>query len=342
MKDKQHILTPAALHRTLPLTSQAMQTVKVARHEAINILHHNDPRLLVILGPCSIHNIQAAIEYAELLKTAIHQFSDSLYFIMRVYFEKPRTTIGWKGLINDPLLDGSSDINLGLMMARKLLLQLAELGVPAATEFLDTFTSHYLVDLISWSAIGARTVESQTHRELASGLPMPVGFKNNTEGNIQAAIDAVSVARHSHRFLSITPEGNVTSLQTSGNAHGHIILRGGNTMQNYAPIYIEEAAKLLQHSQLNPRLVVDCSHGNSMKDHRRQRAVVNSLVNQLKNGSPWISGIMLESNLVGGKQTLNPKKLVHGKSITDACLSWQDTLPLLETLANVVQQRRLY
>jgi 3-deoxy-7-phosphoheptulonate synthase len=271
------------------------------------------------------------------LKSAAEKLSDKLYIIMRVYFEKPRTTVGWKGLISDPWLDGSFDINQGLALARTLLLELSQLGVPAGTEFLDTFVPTYFSDLIAWCAIGARTVESQIHRELASGLPMPVGFKNNMDGNIKAAIDAVKAAQHSHSFLGITQAGMPAMTRTAGNKDCHIILRGSHTASNYADYSIREAADFLKEAQLTPRMMVDCSHGNSMKEYQRQRTVVHALIDQLKKGPRFINGIMLESHLVEGKQKLQAKKaLTYGQSITDGCIGWEDTLVLLEELAKAV------
>lgn len=328
------LLTPATLLNTLPLSSKALETVKTARAAARNIIQGTDKRLLVIVGPCSIHDTQAALEYATLLKTAAERLTNELFIIMRVYFEKPRTTVGWKGLIRDPLLDGSFNINNGLTLARKLLLDLAELGVPAGTEFLDSMTPAYLSDLIAWSVIGARTVESQIHRELASALAMPVGFKNNTEGNIKAAIDAVQVAQCPHHFLGINTLGIPSIIKTTGNPNGHIILRGSNTTTNYSVHHIHEAANLLRYANLTPRLMVDCSHGNSMKDYQKQLTVVQALTEQLRTGPSFICGIMLESHLLAGRQELHPKHpLIYGQSITDGCIAWEDTVPLLEKIA---------
>ena len=335
---RKPLISPRVLMNLLPLSASAKNTVDAARSEIIGILENKDPRLLVILGPCSIHDTEAALDYAELVKSARNRFTDELCIIMRVYFEKPRTTMGWKGLISDPSLDGSFDMNLGLKLARKLLLNLAELGVPAGTEFLDTAVPHYLADLISWGAIGARTVESQIHRELASALPMPVGFKNNTDGNVKTAIDAVNVARHGHHLITVTEDGTLAALRTQGNPLGHVVLRGGNSVQNYTAPFIQETASLLQESRLNPRLIIDCSHGNSLKDYRRQRIVLDAIAEQIQKKSPWISGVMLESNLVEGKQEPNsPHPLVYGKSITDGCIGWKDTLPLLKKLAAAVR-----
>lgn len=330
----QLLIAPHQLIKTFPLSQVAGRTVATTREQIRHILQAKDNRLLVIVGPCSIHDTQAALEYAGLLKAAADRFVDDLCIVMRVYFEKPRTTVGWRGLITDPYMDGSYAMNHGLHMARKLLVELNELGVPAATEFLDTLIPVYLGDLISWSAIGARTVESQIHREMASGLSMPVGFKNNTDGNIKVAIDAVNVARHPHVFLGMTESGVPAMIRTEGNKWGHIILRGSHLASNYAAHIIEETAELLMHAQLPSRIMIDCSHGNSMKDYKLQHQVIAEIIKQLTAGSALIHGVMLESNLIAGKQPLvQGNSLVYGQSITDGCLGWQDTLSLLEDLA---------
>jgi 3-deoxy-7-phosphoheptulonate synthase len=306
-----------------------------SRQTAADIISGRDKRLLVIVGPCSIHDVSGALEYAALLKAAAHQFADTLFIVMRVYFEKPRTILGWKGLINDPHLDNTFDIHYGLRSARKLLLELIALGIPTATEFLDTIIPQYLSDLICWSAVGARTVESQTHRELASGLSMPVGFKNTTDGNIKIAIDGVISAGHAHHFLSISKQGIASVVHTSGNPDCHIILRGSNHSTNYSPQDIQQATQALQQKNLPPYLIVDCSHGNSMKNHSQQHVVVNTLVEQMQAGVKAIRGVMLESYLVAGKQTLTRgEPLIYGQSITDACLSWDETQELLERLSS--------
>lgn len=333
------VIKPNELINELPLTPDLGKFIHNARKQVSDILERKDKRLLVIVGPCSIHDTDAALEYAQLLKSAAEQFSNELYFVMRAYFEKPRTTIGWTGLINDPYLDASYNINHGLKLARKLLLDINRLGVPAGTEFLNPVTPQYLSDLISWSAIGARTVESQIHRELASSLPMPVGFKNNTDGNIKTAIDAANVARQSHHLLTINHDGQLTQSCTQGNPYTHLILRGGNAAPNYTDEYIKKSVDLLQDSQLNPYLIVDCSHGNSMKDHQRQSIVINTLIEQCIQSSQTICGVMLESNLISGKQELKPNEsLVYGKSITDACVSWSETLPILDKLASALHK----
>lgn len=336
----QPIVKPHDFLQELPASRRALELIEQSRLAARNIIQGLDNRLLIIVGPCSIHDPEAAMEYAALLNKAAKDYADDLFIIMRVYFEKPRTTYGWKGLINDPYLNGSFDINHGLRLARKLLLNLTDIELPAATEFLDTMIPHYLSDLISWSAIGARTSASQVHRELASGLSLPVGFKNSPDGNIQIAIDAVKVASQPHHFLSITTCGTPTIVSTAGNKICHIILRGSEQGANFEKQHVAHASKLLQDSQLTPRLMIDCSHGNSMKDYQRQINVVNSIAEQIKLGSQKINGIMLESNLIAGKQTLHPHNpLIYGKSITDACLAWNETVPLLEQLANAVRVR---
>lgn len=334
IQSKQFLLSPKDLAHQLPISKTALETVKKSRTEINTILQENDERLLVIVGPCSIHDPKAALEYAHLLKEAANHFADELCIIMRVYFEKPRTTIGWKGLISDPFLDESYDMNSGLKLARKLLLDINELGLGSATEFLDVIIPQYLCDLISWSAVGARTSASQIHRELASGLPMPVGFKNSIDGNIKIAIDAVQVASHAHHFLSINEEGLPAIIRTSGNNACHIVLRGSTMGPNFEEHFIQETIKSLHDASLTSRFLVDCSHGNSMKTHQRQHDVVNSLVKQINNHCLAIGGVMLESNLVAGFQELNSAKtLIYGQSITDGCLSWEETRPLLEKLA---------
>ena len=331
---ERSLITPELLLRELPLPQNITDTITQARSLIRDIILGKDPRLLIVVGPCSIHDPAAALEYANLLKNAATHFADDLVMVMRVYFEKPRTTVGWKGLISDPFLNGSFDINQGLKLARKLLLDLGELGVPAGTEFLDTIIPQYLSDLIAWGCVGARTSESQIHRELTSGLSLPVGFKNSTDGNIKIAIDAVNVARHSHCFLSINQQGQPAIIHTEGNDACHIILRGSNTVPNYAAHHLHQAAASLRHANLIPRLMIDCSHGNSGKNYQRQNIVAHSIADQLKNDGDKICGVMLESNLVAGKQTLHHNQpLIYGQSITDACLSWNETLPILEKLA---------
>jgi 3-deoxy-7-phosphoheptulonate synthase len=333
------LLTPDSLIRSLPATPLALQTVTRTRRAACDILQHTPNKLLVIVGPCSIHDTKAALHYAEHLKKAADQFHQELLIIMRVYFEKPRTTIGWRGLINDPHLDGSHDIESGLTTARTLLLKLNELGMPAATEFLDPITPLYLTDLIAWSVIGARTAESQLHRQIASGLPMPVGFKNSTDGNIDIAIDAIKTASHPHHYVGLSHDGHPAVIHTPGNPHGHIILRGGRACTNYAENDIANTARALQDAGLSSRLIVDCSHGNSKKNHLDQLPVANHLIEQLNAGASPISGVMLESHLQAGKQALQ-QPLTYGQSITDACLAWEDTLPMLEKFALAVRRNQ--
>ncbi len=340
LKTQTQIIKPADLLRELPIPIHITNAVKKARQTVRNIIHGQDHRLLVIVGPCSIHDIDAALEYAELLKAAAENFADELFIVMRAYFEKPRTIVGWKGLISDPDLDGTFNINRGLQLARKLLLDLNQLGVPAGTEFLDPIISHYLSDLITWAAIGARTTESQIHRELASGLPMPVGFKNSTDGNMKIAVDAVDTARREHHHLSINQQGSVDFTMTSGNPDCHIILRGANDKTNYTAADVHAAAELLSATKLMPRLIVDCSHGNSMKHYQNQNIAAHSIAAQIKQGTQAICGVMIESNLVAGNQQLiKNNALRYGQSITDECLAWEQTVPLLNEFAAAAQHR---
>lgn len=341
MIDNKPVFSPQEVINAFPCSEEAKQAIFFAREQAKNIIIGQEARLLVIVGPCSIHDPQAALEYAENLKEAMHIYSKQLHLVMRVYFEKPRTTMGWKGLINDPHLDNSHAINDGLMMARQLLRDINRLNVFAATEFLDTHTPHYIHDFITWGAIGARTTESRIHRELASALPMPIGFKNNRDGNVQIAIDAVEAALHPHHFFSITPEGKSTIIETQGNANGHIILRGASTYANYHEHHIAKHIAALKLKKLNPHIMVDCSHGNSDKNHLNQIEVARSLGKQIADGNTSIIGVMLESFLQEGKQKFLAKNtLKYGQSITDACLSWRQTLPLLEQLAESVELRK--
>ncbi len=331
---EQTLLTPEKLLAKLPSPATVAQFVHESRQTIQNILAGRDKRLLVIVGPCSIHDTHAALEYAEKLSTAASNYSDKLFIVMRAYFEKPRTTIGWKGFISDPYLDKSFDANAGLKHARQLLIHLAELKVPAATEFLNSLIPPYLSDLISWTAIGARTSESQLHRELASSLPYPVGFKNTTDGNIQVAIDAVQVAGLPHDFLTINHQGLPMVLHTRGNANCHIVLRGSNHSPNYSSAHLDEAIRLLKESNLPPRLIIDCSHGNSMKNPSLQEHAIDNVIEQLRKNKHDIFGVMLESHLVPGKQTLTDKQLlVYGQSITDGCIGWDDTVKIFEKLA---------
>jgi len=334
------LLPPVFLEEELPETEAASTTIYEARREISEILNGRDRRLLVLTGPCSIHDTKAARDYAALLKTAIGELSADLCIVMRVYFEKPRTTIGWKGLINDPHLDESFKINDGLRISRHLLFDLAEMGVPSGTEFLDMITPQYVADLVAWGAIGARTTESQVHRELVSGLSCPVGFKNGTSGNVQIAIEAVQSAAHPHTFLGHTKQGQSAIFVTTGNPDCHIILRGGRKTVNYDAASVDEACNMLQKGSLAPRVMIDCSHANSNKDHTRQGAVSRDVAAQVTNGDRRIIGLMLESNLVAGAQKFVPGKTpAYGQSITDACIGWEETLTLLRELAAAVRER---
>jgi 3-deoxy-7-phosphoheptulonate synthase len=335
------LIPPAILMELVPISEKASTTVAESRDAITRCLREDDDRLVVVVGPCSIHDVGAAHEYAQRLHEAARTFSDELCIVMRVYFEKPRTTVGWKGLINDPRLDGTFAVNEGLQLARGLLLWLAELGLPAGCEFLDTITPQYVADLVSWGAIGARTTESQVHRELASGLSVPVGFKNGTDGNIQIAIDAVQAASHPHQFLSVTKQGLSAIVATRGNPDCHVILRGSSQGPNYEAAPLGKAIDKIAKAGLAPRVMVDCSHGNSRKDPANQPAVARNLADQIRAGSRAISGVMIESHLVGGRQNCVPDKpLVYGQSITDACLAWDATVPLLRDLASAVLARR--
>ncbi len=335
------LIPPAILMEQYPITEAASTTVAEGREAVTRILRGRDDRLLVVVGPCSIHDVAAARGYGQRLKAAADRLRDDLLVVMRVYFEKPRTTVGWKGLINDPRLDGSFRINEGLGVARGLLLDLANLGLGAGCEFLDTITPQFIADLVTWGAIGARTTESQVHRELASGLSMPVGFKNGTDGNVQIAVDAVRAASHPHHFLSVTKQGLAAIVATRGNDACHVILRGAARRPNYHAEDIEAAARALQRAGLHARIMIDCSHGNSSKDPQRQPAVARDVAAQVADGSPHVFGVMLESHLVGGRQDARPgQPLVYGQSITDACLAWDDTEPVLEELAKAVRARR--
>lgn len=340
--DKRPLLPPAILIEEIPLSEYAVSVVDKGRSDSAAIMRGEDDRLMVVVGPCSIHDPKAAIDYAERLKPLAEKYAADLQIIMRVYFEKPRTVVGWKGLLNDPHLDGSFEINTGLRIGRKLLADICEMGLPTGAEFLDTIFPQFIADAISWSAIGARTTESQVHRELASGLSMPVGFKNGTGGNVQMAIDAVRSSRESHWFPSVTKQGVTAIFQTTGNQDAHVILRGGSrTGTNYEAKDIEPVLEDLQQVNLPPYVVVDCSHANSNKDHKRQGIVAQALADQIAAGQTGIAGIMLESNLVEGNQKYNPNgDNVYGQSITDACINIEETAEILEALAQAVQQRR--
>ena len=333
------LMSPALLHRDLPLDKAASEVVSTTRQRIQSILHGLDPRILVIVGPCSVHDVDAAIEYSNRLAPLREKYSQQLEIVMRVYFEKPRTTVGWKGLINDPHLDDSYDINTGLRKARGLLLDLAKKGMPAATELLDPVVPQYIADLISWTAIGARTTESQTHREMASGLSMPVGYKNGTDGTATIAINAMQAASKPHHFLGINNDGHASIVSTTGNPDGHLVLRGGKNGTNYHFEAINLIADELAQFNMPGRVMVDCSHGNSNKDFRRQSEVLRDVASQLKSGSEKIMGVMIESHLVEGNQKLNSdlSKLTYGQSVTDACINFSTTEVLLEELAESVK-----
>lgn len=333
------LIPPAILMEEIVASDAAIESIARVRREIGDILHGRDDRLVMVVGPCSIHDPDAALDYASRLKKAADQYADDLLIVMRTYFEKPRTTVGWKGLINDPNLDGSFDINHGLRVARGLLRDVAELGLPTGSEFLDPISPQFVADLVSWGAIGARTTESQVHRELASGLSMPVGFKNGTRGTIQIAVDAVGAARNPHHFLSVTKQGLSAIVSTKGNWDCHIILRGGRE-PNYHPESVDSATALLEKAGLDARLMIDCSHGNSGKDPKKQPAVVDALCEQISAGSTKVFGVMLESFLIEGRQNNNGGELTYGQSITDACLSWDATVPLFETFAKTIRARR--
>ena len=340
IKEIREVVSPHQVHQEFPITEQATYTVSNARKVIHNIIYGNDDRLLVVVGPCSIHDTDAAVEYASRLKVLREELGNDLCVVMRVYFEKPRTTVGWKGLINDPNLDNSFEINKGVRLARKLLIDINSLGVPAATEFLDLVTPQYLADLVSWGAIGARTTESQVHRELASGLSCPVGFKNGTDGTLGVAIDAVRAATRPHCFLSLTMMGHSAIFTTTGNEDCHIILRGGKK-PNYDADSVSKAVQALRDAKVISRLMVDFSHANSRKDYMRQLEVGEDVARQIARGNDSIMGVMIESHLVEGRQDVDADlPLNYGQSITDACIGWDQTVPLLHTLAKAVRQRR--
>ena len=337
----KELQSPSELIDKVPVSELASEVVSTVRREFRNILEGKDDRVAVVVGPCSIHDPDAALEYAALLKRKRDELADDLLLIMRVYFEKPRTTIGWKGLINDPYLDNSFRINKGLQIARQLLLDINQSGVPAGVEYLDLISPQYIADLVGWGAIGARTTESQGHRELASGLSCPVGFKNGTAGSVQIAVDAIGAAQHPHHFLSVTKEGRSAIFQTAGNNDCHLILRGGKLHTNYDAASIDDACAMLDKAGLRQSVMVDCSHANSRKMPHRQQYVCRDVCHQIADGDQRISGLMLESNLVEGSQSLQADtELVRGQSITDACLGWADTVPMLDSLASAVRARR--
>lgn len=335
------LLPPAILLEELPLTERASELIALARTQAADIIHGRDDRLLVVVGPCSIHDVDAAVEYGARLRDFADSVRDDLHLIMRVYFEKPRTTVGWKGLINDPHIDETFDINAGLRTARLLLCRLSEIGIPAGTEYLDTISPQFIADLVSWGAIGARTTESQVHRELASGLSMPVGFKNGTGGSVQIALDAIRSAQHPHHFLSVTKQGVVAIVATSGNQDAHIILRGARSGPNYDAETVASVESQLSAAGVSPAIMIDCSHGNSRKDHTQQPRVAEEVGAQIAAGSTSIRGVMVEGHLVGGRQDWNGRgRATVGQSITDACLGWDDTVDVLNGLAESVRKRR--
>lgn len=321
------LITPEALKADMPLADKAADTVEKGRDTIRNILDGRDHRLFIVVGPCSIHDVAAAREYAEKLKTLADELSDTLYIVMRVYFEKPRTTVGWKGLINDPHLNDSFDIEEGLHIGRRLLLDINQLGLPAATEALDPISPQYLQDTIAWSAIGARTTESQTHREMSSGLSMPIGFKNGTDGSLDVAINAMKSVSHPHNFLGIDQKGQVSIVRTSGNEYGHVVLRGGGGKPNYDSVSVALCEKELENAGLRPSLMVDCSHANSSKDPAVQPLVIQDVAHQIMEGNRSIHGLMVESHLNWGKQSIpdDLSELQYGVSVTDACIDWEAT-----------------
>ena len=339
--ETQELSTPEDVRQELPITDLSAKTILNSRKVIEDILDEKDDRIFVVIGPCSIHDPIAAMDYAKKLKKISQEVSENLFIIMRVYFEKPRTTVGWKGLINDPMLDGSFEINKGIRIGRKLLLDIVDLEIPTGTEYLDLISPQYIADIISWGAIGARTTESQCHRELSSGLSCPVGFKNGTDGNLQITIDAIKAASGAHHFLSVTKEGNSAIFSTSGNPYCHTILRGGSNKVNYDEKSIDDVSARLDKANLPQQIVVDCSHANSLKDHKKQMVVVDNLAEQLSNGEKRIKGLMIESNLVEGNQNINDPDLVYGKSVTDACIGWEDTEKALYALSDAIKKRRV-
>ena len=340
IKEIREVVSPWQLLAEMPVSDAAAALTLRTRDEIHRILTGEDDRLLVISGPCSIHDVDAAREYAQSLRTVREELASELLVVMRVYFEKPRTTVGWKGLINDPGLDSSFEINRGLRLARKLLSDLNEMGVPAATEYLDIITPQYVADLISWGAIGARTTESQVHREVASGLSCPVGFKNGTDGNLKIAVDAIRAAREPHHFLSLTKEGRSAIFSTSGNEDAHVILRGGK-VPNYDAQHVDDACGQLEAAGLRPQVMIDLSHANSSKQHERQLAVGADVAGQIAGGDGRVVGLMIESHLVAGRQDVVPgQSMTYGQSITDACIAWPETAKLLGALAAAVRVRR--
>lgn len=334
------LITPAELKREIPITDKARNTVAEGRQVIENILSGKDHRVLVVVGPCSIHDLDAAHEYALRLKKLAEKVSDSLYIVMRVYFEKPRTTVGWKGLINDPYMNDSFKITDGLHIGRKLLRDILEIGLPTATEALDPISPQYMQDLIAWSAIGARTTESQTHREMASGLSSSIGFKNGTDGGLTVAINALQSVANPHRFLGINSDGKVSIVTTRGNPNAHVVLRGGNGKPNYDSVSVSICEKELNAANIKPNIMVDCSHANSNKDHNLQPLVLDNVSNQILEGNTSIIGVMIESHINGGNQKLssNPKDMQYGVSVTDACIDWETTETSLVAMANKLRE----
>src|SRR5271170_4594918 len=345
VKEIVRLSSPRELKAQTPSGEAVNATVARSRERVIRILRQEDPRLLVVVGPCSIHDEKGALEYAEKLNALRKEFADRMEIVMRVYFEKPRTTIGWKGLINDPHLDGSQDIETGLKIARRLLLEIVGMGLPAATEFLDPIVPQYIADLISWAAIGARTTESQTHREMASGLSMPVGLKNSTDGSLQIAIDGMGATRHPHSFLGINEDGVTSIVRTSGNPHAHVVLRGGRAMTNYDAASIQAAEQKLVAEKLAPILMVDCSHANSSKQFAKQEDVWHSVIEQRIEGTRSLIGLMVESHIAEGSQPIpkNPAELRYGVSLTDSCIGWETTERMLrwgyEALGKIISEK---
>lgn len=341
IRNMRPLIPPAILFEEIPTSKEQVEQIASYRNSISDVISGKDDRLLVVVGPCSIHDTKAAVEYAEKLKPVAERYEKELLTIMRVYFEKPRTVVGWKGLINDPYLDESFQINQGLRIARKLLLDVAEVGLPSGTEFLDTISPQFIADLVSWGAIGARTTESQVHRELASGLSMPIGFKNGTGGDVQLAVDAIGAAKEPHWFTSVTKQGVAAIFQTCGNESCHVILRGGGKSgPNYHRENVEDLEARLEKAGHHKTVMIDCSHGNSKKDHTRQPLVADEIATQISGGSATITGVMLESHLKEGKQSYVPSESTYGQSITDACISFEQTEPIMEAFAKAIQARR--
>lgn len=339
--ETKELIAPVQIHEQFPLTEAAAATTENARGEIEAIMAGDDDRLVVIVGPCSIHDPKSAIEYAQRLTTLKDELDDDLVIVMRVYFEKPRTTVGWKGLINDPDLDSSFSVNKGIGIARNLLLTINNMGLPAGCEYLDLITPQYTGDIVSWGAIGARTTESQCHRELASGLSCPVGFKNGTNGNLRIAVDAIGAASNPHHFLSVTKEGRTAIVNSTGNLFTHVILRGGDSEPNYSAAHVEESAKMLEKANLKANIMIDFSHANSYKTPSRQKEVCDDVCSQLEAGERRVFGVMIESHLVEGNQkVVDVESLTYGQSITDGCIGWAETEELCRNLANAVRSRR--